>query len=98
MKTNQEKKILAKLKEVRGKFRISHQGQCDGKRQTNVLIMIDKKYYTGNAQCSRKDKFSKKMGRVVAFGRAMNNFENKRSITVPKEKRFGYVGKSDKNV
>jgi hypothetical protein len=83
-KTGEEIRLLKKLDGLGGGVKFSHQGQYDGRRKTAALIRIDGKYYQGIAVLSRKDFFSRKLGRVIALGRAFRMFEEGRSI-VPNE-------------
>lgn len=91
MKTKTEIKNLKELKELGGKFKCTHKGEYDGRRQTVALIKIDGEYYQGNAQCSHKDMFSRKIGRAIALGRAMENYKEGRHMSIesiPEEWRF----------
>lgn len=91
MKTKNEIENLKKLKKLDGKFKCNHQGKYDGRKQTTVLIKVDGKYYQGQAQCSKKDIFSKKLGRAVALGRAMIRLEEGKDMplkSVANEWRF----------
>ena len=91
MKTKSEIINLKKLEKLGGKIKYNHQGKYDGRRESSVLIKVNGKHYRSNAYCSHKDKFSKKLGRAVALGRAMINLEKGEEWplkNIPNEWRF----------
>jgi hypothetical protein len=75
MKTRHERKILSKIQELNGKYKVCHNLVYDGRRETVALIKIDGKYYSGNAQLSNQDRFDRKIGRAIALGRAYKKFK-----------------------
>ena len=98
MKTKTEIKNLKELERLGGKFKCTHQSEHNGRKQTIVLIKVNSKYYKGNAQCNRKDIFSKKFGRAIALGRAMKACKENRSTdvkSIPEIFRFKEDVKND---
>ena len=69
-KMRAEVKLLKNIEDAKGEWRVSHVGSWDGRRQSRAILKIDEKYYTGLAECSHKDNFNRKLGRVIALGRA----------------------------
>lgn len=76
MKTEQEKKLLEELNKLNGEVRYSHNLKYDGRRMTVAVVKINDKFYSGNAQLSLKDKFDRKIARVISLGRAMKHFKD----------------------
>lgn len=72
MKTNEEKRLLKFLDDNKIKLRMTHT-TYDGKHQTIAYIKIGKDYFQGVATCSKTDRFDKKIGRVMAIGRAVKH-------------------------
>ena len=90
MKTRNEIKLLARIKEMNGLMKIVHQ-YSDDKKRTYAMLKIDGKYYEGMSECSNQDQFDKKIGRVIAIGRAVKEFEKKSQMPlslIPNELRF----------
>jgi len=84
MKTTQEKTLLAELSRLKGKVKYTHKSKYNGRQQTIALMKIDGQYFQGTALLSSKDVFSRKLGRVIALGRAFKMFEEGVAI-VPEE-------------
>lgn len=84
MKTMQENTLLARLSNLKGKVKYTHSSQYDGRRQSVALMKIGGQYFQGTATLSDKDVFSRKLGRVIALGRAFKMYEAGRAI-VPQE-------------
>lgn len=96
MQTKSEVKCIKRIKELGGQYKVTHTGTYDGRRTTTALIKIDGKYYEDSAQCSKQDRFDKKVGRSIALGRALVNYDEKRVISlesIPNIWRF----KEDRN-
>lgn len=74
MQINHEKRVLKEIEKLNGKYKFTHDGSYDGRRQTTALIKIDGKYYQGSSQCSFKDTFDRKIGRAISLGRAFHNY------------------------
>jgi len=51
--------------------------QINGKRTGNTIcvLIVDGRIFVGEAVCSHKDQFSKKIGRTIAKGRAMESVQ-----------------------
>ena len=75
MKLQREINLLKKLEILGGKVKYTHNSVYDGRKQTVALMKIAGKYYQGYAQLSDKDKFSRKMGRLISLGRAFKQYE-----------------------
>jgi hypothetical protein len=91
MKTKSEMRVLNKLSVLGGKYKAHHWGNTDGRRTSFVYIKIKDKYYYGESQCSRKDKFDKRLGRAIALGRAMQNYDKEYNTSlrdVPEQMKF----------
>lgn len=82
MKTKSEISNLDMLETLNGKVKYTHKSVHDGRKQTVALVKIDEKYYQGNAQCSKKDVFSRKIGRAISLGRAMKNYQDGNHINM----------------
>lgn len=64
------KSLTEKLKELGAEYRINYQGKYDGRRVTSAKITYKDKEFTSSADCSFKEQFNKKKGRLIALGRA----------------------------
>jgi len=82
-KTQEEIFLLKKLRKLNGRYYCTHNSRYDSRRQTVVWIIIDNKCYLGQAQCSLKDEWSKKIGRGLALKRAFERYEQKDNIKIP---------------
>ena len=76
MKTKTERANLKELEKLGGKVKYIHIHKGMGQAGTQALVKVDSKFYYGEARCSDKDYFSKKIGRAIALGRAMKNYKN----------------------
>ena len=76
MKTRHEIDLLSTIKKLNGLVKIVY----DERLQTYAILKIDGKYYKGISKLSSKDKFDKKLGRVIALGRAMLKYKNNDNI------------------
>ncbi len=95
MKTSNEIQILKEIKEMGGRFKISHASKYDGRRQTSAIIKVNDTYYLGHALISKHDNFCRRTGREIALGRALINAKEGRSVT--KESLYNFVFKEDKH-
>ena len=82
MKTESEKSNLKLLETIGGKVKYTHKSVHDGRRQTIALVKAGDKYYQGNAQCSKSDSFSRKIGRAISLGRALKNYKEGAIINI----------------
>ena len=55
---------------------------CEGNLTKNVICVIlrEGKMYHGEATCSKKDNFSKKLGRELAFNRAIAAYAKRKGV------------------
>jgi hypothetical protein len=81
-KTSEEIQLRNEIKKLNGKWKVTHKSVFDGRRQTVALIKINEKYYEGYAQCSHHDKFDRKLGRVIALGRAMKQYREGKDVSL----------------
>lgn len=75
MKTRQEINLLKTLKLLNGKVKYLY---TNG--ESRAILKINNKYYDGYARTSTRDKFDRKIARVITLGRALDNFNNKTEI------------------
>jgi hypothetical protein len=71
-KTRAEVKLLRQIGAIGGKWAV-HYG--DGRVVTEAAIKVGDNYYYGVTSRSNKDTFNRKIGRVVALGKAWKKFE-----------------------
>ena len=74
-KTKHERVLLKKLEDLKGKVKYTHKAKHKGRRQSVAMVDIDKKEYKGVATLGNKERFNRKIGRVISLGRALKNFE-----------------------
>lgn len=75
MKPKHERELLSSIRNAGGRFRLTHQAVHDGRKMTVAYLKVGDAYYCGQAQCSKKDRFSKKIGRQIALGRALKAYD-----------------------
>lgn len=59
-----------KIKDMTGKVEISYKWEYDGRKGAIAKITLGEKVWTGTSNCSDKDMFNSKLGRLIALGRA----------------------------
>ena len=75
MKTKSEIELIKKIEKIGGKWSVCHCGTYDGRKQTYAAIKIGDDYWIGESQCSRKDTWNRKIGRIIALGRAFWKYQ-----------------------
>jgi len=83
MKTKEEKRLLGELQNYNGSVKYTHSVSLKKNekyfKQTIAVIKINNLFYIGHSILSNKDAFNKKIGRVIALGRAMQRFKEKKN-------------------
>ena len=91
-KTKAEIKVLKNIEKVKGEWRVTHAGSWDGRRESRAILKVGKKWYMGVSACSANDTFNRKIGRVIALGRAWKAYKDKKPTpTKFVEKNFGFM-------
>jgi len=94
-KTTTELKNLTKVKSINGKIKFVYD-KSTPEIKVFAILKVQNKYYIGEAKRSLKDVFSKKIGRAIALGRVIKNYENKIYINVEHiENYYRFVGDRD---
>ena len=93
----QEKTLLAELNKLNGKVKYTHKSKYDGRQQSVALMKIDGQYFQGTALLSDKDVFSRKLGRVIALGRAFKMYEDGVAIVPQEQWKFKEDRKGESN-
>lgn len=85
-KMRAEVKLLKDIEKAKGEWRISHDGGWGdgGRRQSKAIIKVKKSYYVGLADCSHEDNFNRKLGRVIALGRAWKAYKQHKPTRLTK--------------
>jgi hypothetical protein len=65
-----------------GNYSLNYDYRYDGRQGVIATIYLNDKMFKGISECSHKEKFDKKLGRLIALGRAYHNMKDPAFVPV----------------